>query len=158
MAKRKTKKTTSRRRRSISGVGGGNVTQLLSMVAGAVAGRIVAKQLEGKAKPAIVNGGIAAAGYFGSGMVKNPMFKGLLTGMAIIGAVGALQSTGVISAISGVDDNLQLEYMSGTDNLDVLAGDDEDQFANMNGLNDAGTYSGTDELSILAGDEDYFNV
>ena len=39
MAKRKTKKTTSRRRRSISGVGGGNVTQLLSMVAGAVAGR-----------------------------------------------------------------------------------------------------------------------
>lgn len=154
MAKgKKSKATPRRRRRSISGMGGGNITTLLSMVGGAVIGRIAAKKLEGKIDGKILNAGMAVAGYFGGNMVRNPILKGMATGVAITGTVGVLSSMGVISAISGTED-IQLEYVSGDDPLAELAGADNDTFANMNGLNDEGTFSGTDELSILSGDMD----
>jgi hypothetical protein len=142
--KRKTKKY-SRRRRSMSGVGATkNVTGILSMVAGAVIGKVIATKMQDKVNSKILAGGQIAAGILLPRFVKGPIVAGIGTGMVINGAVTGLQSFGVISAINGFvgADEVAYEYMSGTDELQTLAGDDS--------YLDEGTMSGTDELSTIA--------
>ena len=156
MARRK-KRSTKRygRRRRMSGVGAtGNITGILSMVAGAVIGKVIATKMADKVNSKILAGGQIAAGILLPKFVKNKFVAGIGTGMVINGAVSGLQSFGVISAINGVvgADPIEYEYMSGTDELSTLAGGD---------YLDEGTMTGTDELSTIAamdmedGMEDY---
>jgi hypothetical protein len=143
MAKRR-KKTTTRRRRS-RGIGaiGGGLGAVLPMVVGAVAGRIIANKLSGK-----VNGTILGAGQIGAGLVlpmvvKNNFVKGIGTGMIINGSLSLAQSTGVISAISGLGE-MEVDFINGSDSTDELS-----TIASV-GYYDEGTMSG--DLSVIAGD------
>ena len=151
MAKRTSKSKTPRRRRrsSISGVGGGNMQQLAMIAGGALLGRIVSAKMGAKMNPKILAGVQVAAGIFLPKMMKNnKMVSGLATGLAVNGILSGLQSFGVIQGIAGMvgADDAQLEVLSGTDDLAILAGDDEGF-----GLVDEGIMSGTDRLDVVAG-------
>ena len=150
MARRKShkRKSTHRRRRSHMGATGGTMTTMLSMVAGAVAGRILQSKLSSKVDPKIVAVGQIAVGLMLPRFVKNKLVAGIGTGMVINGGVTALSQFGVISAVAGIGAaDYALDYVSGTDNLSVLAGDDSDM-----GFVDQGVFSGADNLSVIAGD------
>jgi len=140
----KRKHTSRRRRHSMSGVGGG-MTNVLAMVAGAVAGRVLQSKLESKVNPKILAAGQIALGIFLPKMVKNKIAAGIGAGMVVNGGVTALNQFGVISAVSGMAD-YSLDYVSGTDNLSILAGGV--------GVTDQGIMTGdsTDRLSVVAGD------
>ena len=94
---------------------------------------------------------ILGAGQIGAGLVlpmvvKNNFVKGIGTGMIINGAVSLAQSTGVISAISGIGEmevdflSGDMDTMEGSDNLSIIANIDE------------GIMSGSSDLSVIAGD------
>ena len=160
MAKRRHHKKRSHRRRrsSMSGTGAG-MTQALAMVAGAVIGRVVSTKLSSKVNPKILAGGQIALGYFLPKFVKNKFAQGIGAGMIVNGGVSALQSFGVISAISGVGADVQVDYlgedldeMSGSANIQEIAGGMDSEV----GYFDEGIMSGSGDISILAGDgEDY---
>jgi len=145
MRRRKTRKTYSRRRKSsgMSGMAGG-MTSILSMVAGAVMGKVLSTKLADKVPTKFLAAGQIAAGIFLPKFVKNKFVAGIGTGMIINGAVTGLQSFGVISAINGMvgADEISYDYdtMSGTDELQAIAG----------GYTDEGTFSGTSDLSTIA--------
>jgi hypothetical protein len=130
-------------------VSGSGVTTLLSMVAGAVAGRILQSKLSTKIDPKIVAVGQIAAGIILPKIVKNKFVAGIGTGMVVNGGVTVLNSFGVIQAVAGMAgvDDTQLEYVAG-DDLSVIAGENEDYM----GVTDQGIFSGTDPLSVIAGD------
>jgi len=147
MAKRR-KKTTTRRRRSRRGMGaiGSGIGAVLPLVVGAVAGRIIANKLAGKASNTILGAGQIGAGLVLPMVVKNNFVKGIGTGMIINGAVSLAQSTGVISAISGIGE-MEVDFISG--DMDTLEGSDNlSIIANI----DEGIMSGSDNLSVIAGD------
>jgi len=155
MARRRShsKKKTTRRRRSHMGATGGNFTTMLSMVAGAVAGRILQSKLQDKVNPKILAGGQVVAGMFLPKLVKNKIGAGLGAGMIVNGGVTLLNSFGVISAISG--DGAMVSYedesMSGSADIQTIAGDDDDM-----GYTDYGTMSGgSSDISVIAGEDDY---
>lgn len=150
MARRKShkRKSTHRRRRHHMGATGSNMTTILSMVAGAVAGRILQTKLSSKVDPKIVAVGQIAVGLMLPRFVKNKIAAGIGSGMIVNGGVTALSQFGVISAVAGIGAaDYALDYVSGTDNLSVLAGDDSDM-----GFADQGIFSGADNLSVIAGD------
>ena len=150
MARRKsrTRKSTHRRKRSRMGATGSNMTNILAMVAGAVAGRILQSKVLPNVDAKIKAVGQIAVGLMLPRFVKNKLAAGIGTGMVINGSVTALTQFGVVSAIAGIGaSDYALDYVSGTDNLSVLAGDDSDM-----GFADQGIFSGTDTLSVIAGD------
>jgi hypothetical protein len=143
----KKKHHTRRRRHSMSGVGGG-MTNVLAMVAGAVAGRVLQSKFESKVNPKILAAGQVALGIFLPKIVKNKIAAGIGAGMVVNGGVTALNQFGVISAVNGMvgAPDYSLDYVSGTDNLSILAGGV--------GVTDQGIMTGdsTDRLSVVAGD------
>jgi len=146
MAKRHHKKRkhhTRRRRHTMSGVTG-DVTNVLAMVAGAIAGRMVQNKFGGT-NPKVVAAGQIAAGIFLPKLVKNKFVAGIGTGMIVNGGVTLANQFGVVSAISGLGADYSLDYVSGTDNLTAIAGGV--------GITDQGIMTGdTDRLSVVAGD------
>jgi len=147
MAKRrhhKKKHITRRRRHSaMSGVGG-DMTQVLAMVAGAIAGRMVQNKFGGT-NPKVVAAGQIAAGIFLPKFIKNKFVAGIGTGMVVNGGVTLASQFGVVSAIAGIGADYSLDYVAGTDNLSILAGGV--------GVTDQGIMTGdVDRLSVLAGD------
>ena len=143
------------RRRRISGTGGAkhDITDIALMVGGAVIARIAAVKLKDKLNPKMLAGGQIVAGFFVPHFIKNKMVTAISRGILVNGALSMLNQMGVIGAIGemvGADDgSMQLEYLSGTDQLNSLAGDDDE----FGALEDKGTMSGgTDRLSILAGE------
>jgi hypothetical protein len=154
MAKRR-KKTTTKRRRSSRGMGaiGSGLGAVLPMVVGAVAGRIIANKLAGKASAAVLGAGQIGAGLVLPMVVKNNFVKGIGTGMIINGSLSLAQSTGVISAISGIGE-MEVDFISGDDTLE---GTDELSTIASVGYYDEGTMSG--DLSVIAGDmEDMYET
>jgi hypothetical protein len=154
MAKKR-KKTTTRRRRSSRGMGaiGSGLGAVLPMVVGAVAGRIIANKLAGKASAAVLGAGQIGAGLVLPMVVKNNFVKGIGTGMIINGSLSLAQSTGVISAISGIGE-MEVDFISGDDTLE---GTDELSTIASVGYYDEGTMSG--DLSVIAGDmEDMYET
>lgn len=154
MAKRK--KTTSRRRRRSIGAAGGDAGQLLQMLAGAVLGRVVQNKLGANMNPKILAGGQIVLGFVLPKMIKSPAVKSIGAGMVINGGLSLMQNMGVISAISGTNDDVQLDFVAGSD-IPVIAGPDELGF--MDNEDDEGIMSGLDDLEVLAGmdsgDDDY---
>lgn len=159
MAKKRTTRRTKRhtsRRRSISGTGGNDFTTLLLVAGGALAGRIASNKLGAKINPKVMAGAQIAAGIFLPKMAKgNKMIHAMGAGLAVNGILQAASSFGVIQGIAGMvgADEYQLESMSGTDQLSILAGDDDGL-----GLMDEGTMSGTDRLDPIAGVDDFSEV
>jgi len=156
MAKRRHHKKSHRRRRSsVSGTGAG-MTHALAMVAGAVIGRVVSTKLSSKVNPKILAGGQIALGLFLPKFVKNKFAVGIGQGMIVNGGVSALQSFGVISAISGLGADVQVDYlgededgMSGSADIQEIAGGMDSEI----GYYDEGIMSGSGDISILSGDD-----
>lgn len=152
MARRKkhTKKH-SRRRHRMSGVGTG-MTETLAVIGGAVLGRVLTTKLSSKFNPKVLAGGQIAVGLFAPKFIKNKLVAGLAKGMLINGGVSALQSFGVISAISGLGETSdEFQYqISGSDSINVIAGDEGEEM----GYTDEGIMSGgSSDIAILAGTE-----
>ena len=152
MAKRRKKAT--RKRSRMSGTGGGNMTTMLTLVAGAVASRILTNKLGTKVNPKLLAGGQVAFALFAPKMIKNKTVQTLATGMGINSGVQLLQNFGVISAISGIgSDDIEVDAIGDDlseigypDNLSTIADIDDD----MSGMDDMDEISG-DRLEILAG-------
>ena len=103
MAKRhhKKKKTSHRKHRKLSGIGGamGNLMPLGTALAGAVVGKILYNQLSSKMK---VNPNIAAAAPLVAGIalpmfIKKPWMSHLASGMVVEGGLQLLQTNGAVS-------------------------------------------------------------
>lgn len=130
---------------------GGGLGAVLPMVVGAVAGRIIANKLSGKVNSTILGAGQIGAGLVLPMVVKNNFVKGIGTGMIINGSLSLAQSTGVISAVSGVGE-MEVDFISGSDESSEL-----DSIASV-GYYDEGTMSGSADLSIISGDmEDMYD-
>lgn len=153
MAKRR-KKTSRRRRSRVGAIKGGNLTNILGIVAGAVAGKLVAKKVLPNMDEKIKNAGVVAIGALGMPMLlKSELGKSIGAGMIAVGGAGLLG--GFIPAIAGVDDYLEFPVQVGEveDDISVISGD-QDVMAG-----DQDVMAGDDELALLSGmdeeDEDY---
>tara|TARA_R110000868_G_scaffold119499_1_gene317207 strand:+ start:648 stop:1079 length:432 start_codon:yes stop_codon:yes gene_type:complete len=130
-------------------IGGSGMTNILSMVVGAVAGKVITSKLQDTVDTKILAVGQIAAGIFLPKVVKAKFMTGVGAGMIINGAMTGLQSFGVISAISGfvgADNSIDYQFsdtVSGGDELQTIAGNYMDE----------GTLTGADELQTLAGND-----
>ena len=140
MARRR--KSTKRRRtsrRRMGAVGKANITSALGIIAGAIAGKMVAKALP-IGDDRIKNGAVVAAGIFFPQIIKGDLGKAIGNGMIAAGGAGLVGN--FVPALGQADDVMEFPVTVGEipDNLSVIAGDDV-----MAG----------DNLSVLAGyDED----
>ena len=115
----------------------------VGLIAGAVAGRLVAKQALPNVDEKIKNVGVVALGFLLPKFVKSEMGKSIGSGMIAAGGLGLVGT--FLPSIAGVDDMIEFPVqVSGIDDgISVIAGEDV-----MAG----------DDLSILAGmeeDDDY---
>jgi hypothetical protein len=161
MAKRRSKKRSTRRRKSMGAVGGG-MTTAITMIAGAVAGRLISSKLKDKVNDKILSGGQIVAGMFLPKLVKNKFMSGIGAGMIVNGGVELISSFGVIS---GMDSEPSIEYIGEMDEMysldDTMSGDDlsiisgDEDFDGMGELDDLdeGIMSG-DDLSVISGDDE----
>jgi hypothetical protein len=142
MARRKRK--TSRRkssRRRMGAVGKANIQATLGIIAGAIAGRLVAKKLLPNVDERIKNAGVVVLGAaVFPRLIKGELGKAIGNGMVAAGGAGLVGS--FIPALGQADDMIEFPVTVGEvpDNLSVIAGDEV-----MAG----------DDLSVMAGmDED----
>ena len=141
MARKRKKHTSRRRKRSGMGAVGTSATTILSVVAGAVAGKFIQSKLSSKVNPKILAGGQIVAGIFLPKLVRNEFMKGVGVGMIANGGVTALSEFGVLAGI-GADDTT-VEYIGGSDMLQTISGDDE-----------MGAYDGSSTIQTIAGTDD----
>ena len=150
MAKRR-KKAVKRRsgKRSKSGMGAIDFTNILGVVAGAVAAGYLDKVIPETIDNKIVAGGKIALGvalpmFVKSGNMKN-ILAGVGSGMVAVGSIDLLKGFGVLS---GAEDEEMLEISLNGD-LDILSGDDDLSVVQGDIL------AGEDDLSVVQGyDED----
>jgi hypothetical protein len=150
MAKRRKKTKSYTRRRRMSGVGKSAVMDAVGVIAGAVAGRLVAKKMLPNVDEKIKNAGVVALGVFMPKLIKGSFGSAIGSGMIASGGVGLVGS--FLPAIAAVDGEM-IEFPISVgeidDNLSVIAGDDSVM------AGDDSVMAGDDSLSILAGmDED----
>jgi len=145
MAKRR-KKTSRRKgsRRRMGAIGGANIQAALGIIAGAVAGRLVAKKLLPNVDERIKNAGVVVLGAaVFPRLIKGELGKAIGNGMIAAGGAGLVGS--FIPALGAMDDTMMFPVTVGEvpDNLSVIAGDDQ-------------VLAG-DDLSVMAGmdTEDY---
>jgi hypothetical protein len=153
MAKRR-KKAVKRRsgKRSKSGMGAIDFTNILGVVAGAVAAGYLDKVIPETIDNKIVAGGKIALGvalpmFVKSGNMKN-ILAGVGSGMVAVGSIDLLKGFGVLS---GAEDEEMLEISLNGD-LDILSGDDDLSVVQGDIL------AGDDDLSVVQGydeDEEY---
>ena len=141
MARRK--KSTRRRksgRRRMGAVGKGTMTSALGIIAGAIAGKMVAKALP-IGDERIKNGAVVAAGIFFPSIIKGDLGKAIGNGMIAVGGAGLVGN--LVPALGAIEDTMEFPVTVGEipDNISVIAGDD--------------SVMAGDNLSVLAGyDED----
>lgn len=149
MAKRR-KKTSRRKgsRRRMGAIGGANIQAALGIIAGAVAGRLVAKKLLPNVDERIKNAGVVVLGAaVFPRLIKGELGKAIGNGMIAAGGAGLVGS--FVPALGAMDDTMMFPVTVGEvpDNLSVIAGDDQ-------------VLAG-DDLSVMAGMEsdsdDYYN-
>jgi len=150
MAKKR-KKAVKRRsaRKRASGMGAIDFTNILGVVAGAVAAGYLDKVIPETIDNKIVAGGKIALGvalpmFVKSGNMKN-ILAGVGSGMIAVGSIDLLKDFGVLGA---ADEEEMLEISLNGD-LDVLSGDDDLSVVQGDIL------AGDDDLSVVQGyDED----
>ena len=151
MAKRRKKTTRKRigRKRSRSGMGAIDFTNILGVVAGAVVAGYVDKVIPESIDNKIVAGGKIALGialpmFVKGGNMKN-ILAGVGSGMVAVGSIDLLKEFGVLS---GTNEDEMLEISLNGD-LDILSGDDD--LAVVQG----DILAGDDDISVVNGfDED----
>lgn len=120
--RKKAKKATSRRRRSMSGIGkvGSTATSALYVIAGAAAAGYVSKML-----PATLNDKVKAAIPVAAGLIlprfiKSNLGQGLGAGMVAVGGLKLVQSFGVLNGIGYADSNYRVPMVGATYNREGL--------------------------------------
>lgn len=139
---RKKRKTSRRRssRRRMGAVGKGNIQAALGIIAGAVAGRLVAKKLLPNVDERIKNAGVVVLGSMVfPRIIKGELGKAIGNGMIAAGGAGLVGS--FVPALGAAEDTMEFPVTVGEvpDNLSVIAGDEV-----MAG----------DDLSVMAGMDD----
>lgn len=139
---RKKRKSSRRRssRRRMGAVGAANIQATLGIIAGAVAGRLVAKKLLPNVDERIKNAGVIVLGTMFPRLLKGEMGKAVGNGMIAAGGSGLIGA--FIPALGAVsEDVMEFPVTVGEvpDNLSVIAGDEV-----MAG----------DDLSVMAGIEE----
>jgi hypothetical protein len=125
-------------------MGGANIQAALGIIAGAVAGRLVAKKLLPNVDERIKNAGVVVLGAaVFPRLIKGELGKAIGNGMIAAGGAGLVGS--FVPALGAMDDTMMFPVTVGEvpDNLSVIAGDDQ-------------VLAG-DDLSVMAGidSEDY---
>ena len=148
MAKRKHKKSYSRRRRSSRGVMGAigkfDIMAPVTMIGGAVLGRYLVNKFLSKQ-----NGTIKGAAQIGVGIVAQTFGKNVLLHNAGKGMVAA----GGLTLIQSVAPNLAIGA-EGDSEILVISGTDE--ISTVNGVDQIGADSTMDDINTVNGvDEDY---
>lgn len=139
MARRKKRKVSSRRRRSRGmGAVGTGMTQILGLLAGAVAGRMLRSRVLPNVDAKFKSLGEVAVGVALPRFVKNDFVKAMGAGMIVDGGTSALSSFGILSGI-GADD-ASVEFI-GADDIETISGVEE-------------TISGSDSIQTIAGMDD----
>jgi len=143
MAKRRKKSTTKRRRSRVGAVPKGSIMSSIGLIAGAVAGRLVAKKVLPNVDEKIKNVGVVAVGFLLPKFIKSEIGKSIGNGMIAAGGLGLAGS--FLPAIGQMDDMIEFPVqVSGIDDgLSVIAGDD--------------VMAGDDSLSVLAGMGDEYD-
>jgi len=125
MARRKRSRKTSRRRsRRMGAVQGGNVISALGIIAGAVAGKMVASKLLPNVDEKIKAAGVVALGFVFPNFIKGDLGKAIGNGMI---AAGGTSLVGSFVPGMGAVDTIEFPVTVGEipDNLSVIAGDEE---------------------------------
>ena len=145
--KRKTsKKRYTRRRSRVGAIPKGSIMNSVGVIAGAVAGKLVASKTLPNVDEKIKNAGVVALGILLPTFMKNELGKSIGTGMVAVGGLGLVGS--FLPAVSGVDDMIEFPVQVGEidDNISVIAGDDV-----MAGDDDV--MAG--DISLMSGDDEY---
>lgn len=137
--RKKAKKATSRRRRSMSGIGkvGSTATSALYVIAGAAAAGYVTKMLPATLSDKVKAAIPVAAGLILPRFIKSNLGQGLGAGMVAVGGLKLVQSFGVLNGIGYADSSYSVPMVGAT--------------YNRNGLVDPSSYvtpaiAGLDEL------------
>ena len=147
MRKRHKKRISGvRRRRHSTKMSGIDTTNILGVVAGAVAAGYLNKLVGNKVNDKVLAGGKVALGialpmFFKSGSTKN-IVAGIGSGMIAVGSVDLLKSFGALSG------DFDIPVINGDFDIPVINGDDELGADILNGEEDG---MGAD---FLSGDED----
>jgi hypothetical protein len=151
MAKRRKKtKKTGRKRSRKSTMGAIDFTNILGVVAGAIAGGYVNKLIpEGmEINPKIISGGKIALGLALPMLVKTGKMKNILAGVGSgMIAVGTIDLLKDMDILSGADEDDMLEISLNGDQ-DVLSGDDDLSVINGDVL------AGDDDINVINGYDD----
>jgi hypothetical protein len=123
--KRKSRKTSRRRGRRMGAVKGGNVMSALGIIAGAVAGKMVASKLLPNVDEKIKNAGVVALGFVFPSFIKGDLGKAIGNGMIAAGGAGLVGS--FVPGLGAIEDTIEFPVTVGEipDNLSVIAGDDD---------------------------------
>ena len=152
MARRKHHKKHRNRRRRHSGIGatGSDMMTVAGLLAGAVAGKVIANKLLPNVNPKYTALGQVAAGFVLPKVVKNNFVKAIGAGMIVNGGMSALSSFGVLSGI-GADDT-SVEFISGVSDIETIAGMDDE----ISGSEDIQTIAGIGEDEIGAFEDEMY--
>ena len=144
--KRKTSKSRTRRRSRVGAIPKGSLMNSIGVIAGAVAGKLVATKTLPNVDDKIKNAGVVALGILLPSLMKNELGKSIGTGMVAIGGLSLVGS--FLPAVSGVDDMIEFPVQVGEidDNISVIAGDDV-----MAGDDDV--MAG--DISLMSGDDEF---
>lgn len=151
-AKRKrttTKKTTShKRRRSVSGFNKGGAMDLIAVAGGAIGGRFLGNMIT-KFFPGtnlyLVNGAVAAGGYFAPKLVKAPWARMAGYGMIAGAAIGTAANLGIISGI-GAGNRVMAYNLRNKSRVNGL-----DNLSAVNGLDNLSAVNGRQPMRRVAG-------
>lgn len=141
MARRKKRKSYSRRSRRMGAVGGTKLMDMLAVVGGAAAAGLLSQRLFPTMDEKIKNVAVVGVGSFLiPKVVKGSLGNALGMGMVAAGGLGLLRNFNVIQ---GVEDTLEIPVSVGEveDNISVIAGDDS-------------VMAGDDDLAVLTGDDE----
>lgn len=125
MARRKkSKKSYSRRRRRMGAIGGSNVTNVLGIVGGAIAARMVVSKVLPNVDTKIKNAGVIALGVFMPKLLKGDLGKALGNGMIAVGGAGLV--TEFLPGLGAIEETIEFPVTVGEvpDNISVIAGDE----------------------------------
>ena len=120
--RKKAKKATSRRRRSMSGIGkvGSTATSALYVIAGAAAAGYVTKMLPSTLNDKVKAAIPVAAGLILPRFIKSNLGQGLGAGMVAVGGLKLVQSFGVLNGIGYADSSYRVPIVGATYNREGL--------------------------------------
>lgn len=131
MAKRKSSRKRTIRRRRVGGINAGNlVTNIAGVAVGAAAAGFITSKLLGKQSDTIKSIAAIGLGVLTPTFIKSDIGKAAGNGMVAVGTIQLLKKSGFVS---GLEDGVEVtmgelpvigDVMAGDDGMPVMAGDD----------------------------------